>query len=59
MERQRSLEKRDNRMARRRENDSSSVVVWSAIGGIALLGAAALFFANLPDLKRYIKISRM
>ncbi|MGI8470041.1 MAG: DUF6893 family small protein [Pyrinomonadaceae bacterium] len=59
MERQKSLERRDHRIARRKENDSSSAIIWSAIGGIALLGAAALFYVNLPDLKRYIKMSRM
>ncbi len=60
MERQKSSEQKNERMARRESKDSNSGLgVWSAIGGIALLGVAAVFISALPDLKRYIKISRM
>ncbi len=60
MEQQKHLERRDERVARRREKEASGGFgVWSVVGGMALLGAAALVFTALPDLKRYIKISRM
>ena len=60
MERQKSLERKDERPARREPKESNgSFGIWSAVGGIALLGVAAVFISALPDLKRYIKISRM
>jgi hypothetical protein len=46
-------------MERRRDRHSSELSVWSVVGGVALLGVAALVIASLPDIKRYIKISRM
>jgi hypothetical protein len=33
--------------------------MWSIVGGAALLLAAAAVVVSLPDIKRYIKISRM
>ncbi len=33
--------------------------MWSIVGGAALLLAAAAVVMSLPDIKRYIKISRM
>ncbi|MDT7689940.1 MAG: hypothetical protein QOJ70_1600 [Acidobacteriota bacterium] len=33
--------------------------MWSFVGGAALLLAAAAVVVSLPDIKRYIKISRM
>lgn len=33
--------------------------LWSLVGGAALLLAAAAVVVSLPDIKRYIKISRM
>jgi len=63
MERQEYLERRNEAMMRRREREengeSSGLTVWSAVGGIALLGVAALVIVSLPDIKRYIKISTM
>ncbi len=62
MERRESLERMGERTARRgKENDEEfgGLGIWSVVGGIALLGVAALVISTLPDLKRYIKISRM
>ena len=63
MEREEYLERRNETMMRRREREengeSSGLTVWSAVGGIALLGVAALVIVSLPDIKRYIKISTM
>jgi len=52
-------------IARRREavgqrsGRASGVSVWSIVGGAALVLAAAAVVVSLPDIKRYIKISRM
>lgn len=61
MERQRHLEQRDERMERRRrdEDNSSAIGVSGIVGGLALIGVVALVIVALPDIKRYIKISRM
>jgi len=63
MERQEYLERRNEAMMRRREREeneeSSGLTVMSLVGGLALLGVAALVYTALPDIKRYIKISRM
>lgn len=37
----------------------SGVSVWSIFGGAALVLMAAAVLVNLPDIKRYIKISTM
>ena len=61
MEREEYLERRDERVARRREEEESgsSLGLWGIVGGMALLGVGALVISALPDIKRYIKISRM
>lgn len=38
---------------------SSGINVWSIFGGAALVVLAAAVIVNLPDIKRYIKISSM
>ncbi|HEV2914832.1 MAG TPA: hypothetical protein VGX92_16255 [Pyrinomonadaceae bacterium] len=43
----------------RRERGSSGVNLWSIIGGVALVAAAAAVIVSIPDIKRYIKISTM
>ena len=58
------LVKRDDERAERRERRgperiSSEIAILSVVGGIALLGLAALVIVALPDIKRYIKISTM
>ena len=61
MERREHLERRDERMEprHRREEMSSGIGVGSIVGGILLLGVAALVIVSLPDIKRYIKIITM
>lgn len=51
MKNNQALEKRDRR--------TSDMGIWSIVGGIALLGVAALVIVSLPDIKRYIRISTM
>ena len=43
----------------RREKGSSSMNVWTIVGGLTLVAAAAVVVMSLPDIKRYIKISTM
>ncbi len=43
----------------RSERKSSGMGIWSIVGSVALMAAAALVVVSLPDIKRYIKISRM
>lgn len=52
MRQNQALERRDGRRP-------AGVGVWSIVGGAALLLAAAAVVVSLPDIKRYIKISRM
>lgn len=62
MEHKEYLERRDERdmpRRRRRAESSSGIGALGIVGGIALLGVAALVIVNLPDIKRYIKISTM
>jgi hypothetical protein len=42
-----------------RTRKSASMSIWSVFGGAALVVMAAAVLVNLPDIKRYIKISRM
>jgi hypothetical protein len=42
-----------------RTRKSTSMSIWSVFGGAALVVMAAAVLVNLPDIKRYIKISRM
>lgn len=51
MKQQESLERRERR--------SSGIGLMSIIGGVALVALAAAVIVNLPDIKRYIKISTM
>ena len=48
-----------NESLQRRERSSSNVTIWSIVGGVALIAAAAAVIVSLPDIKRYIKISTM
>lgn len=50
--------KRQESLARR-ERRSSGLGVWSIIGSVALVAVAVGLLVNLPDIKRYIKISTM
>lgn len=61
MERREHLQRRDERIESRRryEESSNGIGVGSIVGGILLLGVAALVIVSLPDIKRYIKISTM
>jgi hypothetical protein len=43
----------------RRERRSSGMNIWSIVGGLALVAAAAAVIVSIPDIKRYIKISTM
>ena len=43
----------------RDEDNSSAIGVGGIVGGLALIGVVALVIVALPDIKRYIKISRM
>jgi hypothetical protein len=44
---------------RRPGHRSPELGIAAVVGGIALLGLAALVIVALPDIKRYIKISTM
>jgi hypothetical protein len=60
MERKEFLEKRERRIERRVDHDERRLgMVFGIVGGIALIGIAALVAVTLPDIKRYIKISTM
>jgi hypothetical protein len=61
MERKEHLEKREERVVRREKpaDISGKNFALGVIGGIALVGIAALLVATFPDLKRYYKISTM
>lgn len=59
MERREFLERKDGRIGRRGAQESPGLSVLSIVGGIALIGLAALVVVTLPDIKRYIKISTM
>lgn len=61
MERQDNLQRRDERIERRSRDEDNSfpMGVGGIVGGLALVGVVALVIFALPDIKRYIKISRM
>lgn len=60
MEQKKYLERRYEGMEKRERCDGPRLSsALSVVGGLALLGLAALVVMNLPDLKRYIKISTM
>lgn len=48
-----------NQSLERRNRRPTGMNMWSIVGGAALLLAAAAVVMSLPDIKRYIKISRM
>jgi hypothetical protein len=52
-----SVMRRGESMERRERK--SSMNVWTIVGGLALVAAAAAVIVSLPDIKRYIKISTM
>jgi len=59
MERKESLERKDDRIERRGEGGSPRINMLGIVGGITLVGLAALVVVTLPDIRRYIKISTM
>ena len=52
-----SVMRRSETMDRRERK--SGMNVWTIVGGLALVAAAAAVIVSLPDIKRYIKISTM
>lgn len=52
-----SVMRRSDSMERRERK--SNMNVWTIVGGLALVAAAAAVIVSLPDIKRYIKISTM
>lgn len=52
-----SIKRRSESLDRRERK--SSMNVWTIVGGLALVAAAAAVIVSLPDIKRYIKISTM
>ena len=52
-------ERKYEQIERRREDRPRGLSIWHAVGGITLIGLAALVIVSLPDISRYIKISRM
>lgn len=50
---------KQNQSLERRDRRPTGMNMWSIVGGAALLLAAAAVVVSLPDIKRYIKISRM
>lgn len=61
MERDR-LQRKTNESVRRDEWQDvlpQKISVWHIVGGAALVGLAALVIVNIPDIKRYIRISTM
>ena len=67
MERNEELEQRNEAIRRRHENRENYLsresgdnnFAMGLVGGLALVGIAALLVITLPDIKRYIKISTM
>lgn len=60
MERKEFLERQDRKLERRDDADERRLgLVFGVVGGLALIGLAALVAISLPDIKRYIKISTM
>jgi len=61
IERRNDMDRRESRreMATYDSGGSAAGLAWKLVGGTALAVAAAAFLFALPDIKRYIKISRM
>jgi hypothetical protein len=58
-EKEKSSAMKQNQSLERRDGGSAGITMWSIVGGAALLLVAAAVVVSLPDIKRYIKISRM
>jgi hypothetical protein len=56
-EREQSVPREDECLERKSHRPGWSV--WSVFGGAALMVMAVAVLVNLPDIRRYIKISRM
>ncbi|MGH9945591.1 MAG: DUF6893 family small protein [Pyrinomonadaceae bacterium] len=54
-----SLERKQHGIEKRRSKNNFGRGILGIVGGIALVGIAALVVVALPDIKRYIKISSM
>ncbi len=59
MERRELVDRDERHFERRCESASPKFGLLHVAGGIALLGLTALVIVSLPDIRRYIKISRM
>jgi hypothetical protein len=60
MEQIRTRDQENNWIDRpQRDHRPQKISVWHIVGGIALVGLAAVVIAALPDVKRYIRISTM
>ena len=61
IERRNDMDRREDRreMAMYDSGTSAAGLAWKLVGGTALAVAAVAFLFALPDIKRYIKISRM
>jgi hypothetical protein len=60
MERKEFLERREQGIERRDDHEERRLgMIFGIVGGIALIGIAALVAVTFPDIKRYIKISTM
>ena len=59
MERKEQAGRDERRVERHREREMPRFGVLHLAGGIALIGLGALMIVALPDIKRYIRISRM
>jgi len=61
IERRNDIDRRESSRAMTTYEDGGSAagLAWKLVGGTALAVAAAAFLFALPDIKRYIKISRM
>lgn len=53
------FQRRESQRATYDDGSSAALTAWKIVGGTALAVAAVAFIFALPDLKRYIKISRM
>lgn len=53
------FQRRENYRATYDDGSSAALTAWKIVGGTALAVVAAAFIFALPDIKRYIKISRM
>jgi hypothetical protein len=49
----------ENEYPERKSHRPGGWSVWALVGGAALVVMAATVLVNLPDVRRYIKISRM